>query len=699
MNAATERVKAVFRALAEVSARRPRTVLMAACALAVVALALAAGRLELRTSNLDLIDPDLPEVRHFREVAESFGTPNVLLVVLESDDPAALRAMVDTLGPRLRALPGVRAVADRLPIDDGVAEVTGIDPYLVSRDGGLAVLFVQPADPSSSAETLAPFVEGARRELEALGLRRADAPVRGGLTGMPAYALDDRDIIQRDISKLSLLGLAAILALFITAFGAARRPLLAVVALLFAVLWTVGAAALVPGHLTLLSAFFASILFGLGIDAGIHLIDRMEEELARGVGEADAVARAAGELGPALLAGTLTTASVLYALQWSGFLGFAELGLIAGTGMLLSLAATVTVLPALLVLWPSRGSGRRLRERRLGQWLGRVQSRPAAVLVGVLAVAALAWWAVGGGPGFDTDYLNLQPKNSEAVRLERELVKRSEYSPVFAVFTAEDREQLGELIWRLADDESVAAVRSIRDLEVYGALPDLAPEELAAFRAPDGRLAVYAYPAEDIWRPAAGEDFLRRMREIDPEVTGMPVLGAFMVERSRRAMRVAAWLGGALLVFWIALSFRRPLPALLALLPTVLTAASLGALMRLAGISFNPLSVMALPVVLGIAVDDGVHLVHRFLAEQGDLRRTLAGAGRAVTLTSATTLAAFGALVFTEHRGLASFAGAISLGVAASWAATLIVLPPLLNALSGRLLSGRLLSGRLLSRR
>jgi hypothetical protein len=249
-------------------------------------------------------------------------------------------------------------------------------------------------------------------------------------------------------------------------------------------------------------------------------------------------------------------------------------------------------------------------------------------------------------------------------------------------FTAGDRDELGDLLWRLADDETVGSVRSIRDLEVFGVVPAVDPAFLAGFRSDAGRYAVYAYPREDVWRPEAQETFLAHMRAIDPEVTGLPVLGRFMVDRSRRALVVTSTLGAALLAVWVLADFRRPLPALLAALPAVLTATGLHALMKLFGVPWNPLDVMALPVVLGIAVDDGVHLVHRFLAEGGDLRRTLAGTGRSIVLTSATTVAAFGALAFTSHRGLASFAVALTLGVVTALLLTVLMLPQLLRRLS-----------------
>jgi predicted RND superfamily exporter protein len=92
-------------------------------------------------------------------------------------------------------------------------------------------------------------------------------------------------------------------------------------------------------------------------------------------------------------------------------------------------------------------------------------------------------------------------------------------------------------------------------------------------------------------------------------------------------------------------------------------------------------------MVLGIAVDDGVHITHRFLEETGDLQRTLAGTGRAVLLTSLTDVAALGSLALTRHQGLASFALALTAGVTAGLVLSLLALPPLLALSRSRLLA------------
>jgi predicted RND superfamily exporter protein len=278
--------------LAEAATSRPGWVVAAALVLSAAALVVAALRLELKTSNLDLVDPDLPEVARFRDFAEDFGTPNMLVVALEGNDEAKLRTAVDLTAEKIRGAHGVRAVFSRLPYEPWSLAPFGIDPYFVSNDRKMFFLFVQPSDPSSSAATIAPFVESVRARIAAADL---GAGVRAGLTGLPQYALDDRDIIQRDASRLSAVSFVLVLALFAVAFSEIFRPLLAAAALLVTSALVLGVISFVPGHLTLVSACFFSALFGLGIDYGIHVVDRFEEYLAEGRLKRDAIVGAVRE--------------------------------------------------------------------------------------------------------------------------------------------------------------------------------------------------------------------------------------------------------------------------------------------------------------------------------------------------------------------------------------------------------------------
>jgi len=666
------------------STARPRTTLGIALLIAAVGGLFAATRLELKTSNLDLIDPSLPEVARYLELARSFGSPNLLVAALEGPDAGELTRAADDLAAAARSAPGLRSVVARLPFRDEILVPLGIDPYFRSRDGGMIFLFFQAEDQRSEATRLAPFVSGVRRAAQGLELGRRGISV--GFTGLPQYALDDRDFVRGDVARLSGLAFLLVLGIFVIGFRGVREPALAMATLALAALWTAGVAAWVPGHLTLVSAFFFSILFGLGIDFGVHLVERAEELRARGLDSRAALVEAVRLLAPGLGTGAATTAASFFLLLASGFRGFAELGWLAGIGVLLALAAMVTVLPALLLLFPGRSRARRNEERRSGRLLMALQ-RPVIAAPLCLAALSVLWLGI---PEFDGNYLDLEPPGSEAVRIERAMVGRSDFAPQFAAFVAADETAASELAERLRAEPVVGEVRTVSDFAPLLALEAEVPGAWERFRDlyvdRSGRYAVYAFPREDAWQPDFQNRFLTRMRAIDPRATGMPFVGHFLVERSFRAVRVTALLAALALVLLVAADMAGLARTLLAILPPFLGVALMLAAMSLLGLSFNPLNVLALPVVLGIAEDSGVHLVHRFVAESGDLERTLAGAGRTILLCGATTLAGFGPLVLARHPGLASFATALTLGVGASLVVSLVVLPQLLARFSSRVL-------------
>jgi len=104
-------------------------------------------------------------------------------------------------------------------------------------------------------------------------------------------------------------------------------------------------------------------------------------------------------------------------------------------------------------------------------------------------------------------------------------------------------------------------------------------------------------------------------------------------------------------------------------------------LLDLSGVSFNYVNLVAVPVVIGIGIDNGVHLVHRWQEEQ-NMERALAGVGRAVLMSSLTTMIGFGNIAFYNMPGMASMGVVLFSGVATCLLATLLVLPALASMVS-----------------
>ena len=98
-----------------------------------------------------------------------------------------------------------------------------------------------------------------------------------GLTGEDVISTDEMVTTQKDVELASKIALSGVSLLFIVAFRGIVKPLLAVLSLLVALAWSLGFTSLTVGHLHILSVVFTTILIGLGIDFGIHILERYKE--------------------------------------------------------------------------------------------------------------------------------------------------------------------------------------------------------------------------------------------------------------------------------------------------------------------------------------------------------------------------------------------------------------------------------------
>lgn len=214
--------------------------------------------------------------------------------------------------------------------------------------------------------------------------------------------------------------LVAVTILLLIGLRSGRLVLHAVVTLIVGLAWTTGFAALAIGHLNLLSVAFAVLFIGLGIDYGIHFLMRWLELRDAGADVSQALREAGRSVGTSLFLCAVTTSIGFYAFVPTGFVGIAELGVIAGTGMFLSLLATLTLLPALVrLLPPTRGRrGLGAVEIRLPEFPLR---HPRAVCAAALLLAIGALFVVPQ-LRFDSDPLNVRDPGTESVQTMRDLV-------------------------------------------------------------------------------------------------------------------------------------------------------------------------------------------------------------------------------------------------------------------------------------
>ncbi len=278
--------------------------------------------------------------------------------------------------------------------------------------------------------------------------------VRVGLTGTPVLEYEEMTTSQRDISLATIISLVLTVVLLLFAFRGLLNVMAAMVSLLIALALSFGLATLLVGHLNILSMVFAVMLVGIGIEYGIQVVLRYQEETAKGTAELDAVRLGLEKNVWAIIMAAATVACAFLTFIFTDFKGIAELGIIAGCGIAVCVIMTFTVLPAMLVLFAKYrkpGKGQRAKGEGQATFEPRAPEKgPSPFVAGVVRIlfghprvviaitAALCLASIYPlmKVKFDYNLMNLQAKGLESVEYAYKLMKSKENSGYFAVVTA-----------------------------------------------------------------------------------------------------------------------------------------------------------------------------------------------------------------------------------------------------------------------
>jgi hopanoid biosynthesis associated RND transporter like protein HpnN len=311
--------------------------------------------------------------------------------------------------------------------------------------------------------------------------------IRGGLTGVPVLEYEEMATSQRDISIATVLSLSLTVILLLFAFRGLLNVIAAMVSLIVGICLSFGFATLAVGHLNILSMVFAIMLIGLGIEYGIQVVLRYQEELRGGSAGLAAIETGLTANIRSIIMAAATVALAFATFALTDFKGIAELGIIAAGGVFICVAATFTVLPAMLILLerfrkpiPSYlpvqndGSDPDFTGR---PFLGALLCNPRAVMV-VTVLLSLVCLFPALGMRFDYNLMNLQAKGLQSVEYAYKLMRSKENSGYFAVVQAKDRTEARQLTERLEKLPSVDHVVSLSAL-----VPDDQQAKLAELAA------------------------------------------------------------------------------------------------------------------------------------------------------------------------------------------------------------------------
>jgi hypothetical protein len=198
-----------------------------------------------------------------------------------------------------------------------------------------------------------------------------------------------------------------------------------------------------------------------------------------------------------------------------------------------------------------------------------------------------------------------------------------------------------------------------------------------------GQARILVRPAAPLTDNAALEAFARAVLAVAPHATGTPVIvmagGAAVVG----AFQKASWIALGLIAVLLVLVLGRLRDILLVLAPLGLAVLFTAASAVLLGLSLNFANVIVLPLLLGLGVSGAIHVVMRWREEADPEKVAATSTPRAVLFSALTTIASFGSLALSDHRGLASMGLLLTIAILWSLVCTLVVLPCVL-ALTGK---------------
>jgi predicted RND superfamily exporter protein len=514
--------------------------------------------------------------------------------------------------------------------------------------------------------------------------------------------------------------------------------------LFFSLIWTFGITYFYLGMLNTMTSVLAVILFGLGIDYGIHYYARYIELRSSGLSVEEAVKTTNSKTGEAILVSAFTTACALYVLMFADFRGFSEFGFISGTGILLALFAMLYVLPSLLVifeklnliLFSNNDQAPNIEPHRY----------PFARIIVIFGfIISIFIIGYSNNLSFEYNFGNLEPRYPEYEKF-REVAgqidepKRRNPAYIIAESDNEVNLLLEELRYLFETDTASPTIQSVESLqerfpstidEIEKKLEDIAyirglledpfivnreDEELdklrdaaqttksltidqipdylkSRFITKDGEVGrfVIVYPSEGLSDGRKSIAFKDDIGSVTIEngktyyAASTSIVAASMLDLMRTESPYMVGATFIIIYLFMIYTFRSFRWSLISMLPLLIGLLWLFGLLMIFDLQFNFYNLVVLPAILGIGCDSGVHLAHRYREEgKNSMWQVLSSTGQHITMGSFTTMLGFAGLVLTVHPGLQSIGIMAVLGTGMTLLTSILFLPALIQWLEDR---------------
>jgi len=565
-------------------------------------------------------------------------------------------------------------------------------------------------------------------------------PLRVQFAGGHRIAVETEAVIKRE-SVLNTVGsLVVILPLLFIVFRSAWLVTVGSLPSLLSLVVVLGAIGFTGASLSAAATGAAAMMFGLGVDGVVllyvaYILARAEHP------DTDVPAAIAGPSSSMLL-GMWTTAATFYGLMFVDFPSLQQLGRLLGHSMVACGILTLVMVPALLPRRPPRRPIAALLMPRLAAWIVRRRNLVLAASVVLTCVLGIAATRIRINPTLDrlrsvTEAAQLEATIGSAFGLPSDVYVVLAEGPALEPLL-ETNERLAQRLAAELPDMAVqpptrllpSAASQARTVARIGqahvstegvsaaleharVASDFTPGAFDPFvqRLPrmldsserityDGyvahgfgdlldrlvvrntqtwTLATYVFPSG----PGQTSQVQRIVEEVDPTqtLTGLTLVNRELARGFLPQFVKGLTIGTLIVVALVVAAFRDWRLSMYALLPTALGLIWAAGALAIAGVELDLFAVFAVVTFVGIGVDYGIHLVHRF-QERGDAERATSELAPVILVAAAITMAGYGTLVWSSYPPLRSIGIVSAVSVVTLAAASVLVLPALL--LTGR---------------
>jgi predicted RND superfamily exporter protein len=609
--------------------------------------------------------------------------------------------------------------------------------YLTNNDGNLLILLVKPKEMSSNILTTRKLIQFVQKNIDELQPATFAGNLTVNMSGRYFAQYRDNLTIANDLRSTVLISLILIFLSLSFIFKKRRTFLIIGIPLIMGLAWTFGLTYFLIGELNLITTFLVAILMGLGINFGIHFFKRYLEFRASNSPENAIKLMYGSSVGVSSITASLTTAAAFFSLIFTQFRGFNQFGVIAGFGAILTLVAYFLVFPSLIIIYerfsPIKDTATHLFPRL--HFAEKFLQNGAQVRWIFYGLVALLIVLIGFTTRleFEYNFESLGTNTLEDYQLKAKINKlfQTSLSPaIVMVNSPEESQQTVQTIHNFikSGSKTIATVNSLRSLvpsnqaekiQIIQRITEITKDKLFSFLEGNEKAIFVQFCQYLNVKPLIldslphyltsnfrsqlnpNKEFVliyssieqsdgKQVQIFEKELNTIKVNGkplkvaseslilADIVHLMSRDGTIAILITIFSILFLIKLQFKRYQTTILVFLPIALGTISLLGIMGIMGIKFNFINLVALPIILGVGIDNSVHFYHRY-KEDHSLWFAFYHTGMAMFLNTLTTVIGFGSLLFAQHRGLKTLGLVAVLGLIVNLLTTFIILPILLK--------------------